>query len=187
MSLTVLAGPQVEPITLAEAKANLRVDIDDDDDLINGLIVAARQRFERVTGRQAIEATFDLRLVGFPCGAEIVLPKPPLISVTSITYVDTAGVTQTWGASNYQVEALAGPYAQHGRVRPAYATNWPSARTETLGAVVVRFKAGYGVDAGAVPVDAIRAMHLLMHGWYYGDTESGVRAVSLLTPFKTFD
>ena len=56
MRSTLITGPIDEPITLAEAKAHLRVTIDNEDDLITRLIKGARESFERETGRQLLTA-----------------------------------------------------------------------------------------------------------------------------------
>jgi len=95
MSLVQTIAPASEPITLTEAKAHLRVETDftEDDTIIGTFISAARESCEARTGRQLVTATYALRLGGFPCGDSIELPKPPLVSVTSITYVDTDGTT----------------------------------------------------------------------------------------------
>lgn len=96
-------APTVEPITTAQAKTHLRVDGSTEDTYIDTLIEAARQHVESVTGRALVERTyrFDSRV----WASEVVLLRPPLISVTSIKYYDTANAQQTWAASNYEVDA----------------------------------------------------------------------------------
>lgn len=78
-------------------------------------------------------------------GFEFFLPKPPLVSVTSITYVDTNGATQTLASDQYLVDSVSEP----GRVTPAYGTLWPATRDQ-INAVTVSFTCGYG-SAAAVP------------------------------------
>lgn len=51
---TIAAGA-TEPVTLADVKAYLRVDFDDDDDLITALITAARQKCEKLLGLVLVE------------------------------------------------------------------------------------------------------------------------------------
>jgi uncharacterized phage protein (predicted DNA packaging) len=48
-----------EPISLQEAKKHLRVEFDDDDDLIQGLIVAAREYAEGFMNRPLAAKTED--------------------------------------------------------------------------------------------------------------------------------
>lgn len=176
-AIVMVTQPAVEPLTLAEAKLHLRVadTFTADDDYVTALIVAARRFVENYTGRALIEQTFDLKLDSFPCW-QIDVPRPPLISVTSITYVDTAGDTQTVDAADYQVDTDAD---QGGRIQPAYLKYWKSTRAD-LNAVVIRCIAGY-LGAGSpasdydysanVPAEIKQAM-LLVIGHLYEHRES---------------
>lgn len=163
MALTLVTAPTVEPLTIAEAKAHLRVTSTDEDALITALIVAAREHAERFTRRALITQTWDLTLDSFP--AEIVVPFPKLQSVTSITYVDSNGASQTLLTTEYTVDTKSEP----GRVVEAYDKAWPSTR-DVINAVTVRFVAGYGL-AAAVPSSIKQGM--LMHiGHMYANRES---------------
>ena len=69
----------------------------------------------------------------------IELPKPPFAAVSSISYVDENGSSQTWTESStgYQL-------ANHGnrvRIRPAYNQNWPTLRG-VLDSVTITWTAG---------------------------------------------
>lgn len=159
--LSIVTPPAEEPITLAEAKAHLRVTFDDDNSYITDLIIAARQWFEEQTYQQVITATWDLLLDEFPTGDDpIRIPRAPLASVTSVSYTDTAGDPQTWSSDDYKVSATRQP----GIIRPAYGEVYPIARAEA-DSVTVRFVAGYGA-ASAVP-DLIKAAIKLIVGQMY--------------------
>lgn len=108
------------------------------------LIISARVTAERITRRALITQTWDLFLDAFPAW-KLGVPKPNLQSVTSITYVDTDGVSQTLDTDQYLVDIKSEP----GRITPAYGLIWPSTRAQS-NAVTVRFVAGYGA-AAAVP------------------------------------
>ena len=146
-SVVNTVAPAAEPVTVAEAKAHLNVTHSDDDTLIDALVTAAREACEHLTNRAFIYSTWELRLDGFPC-EEIIVPKPPLISVVSIEYVDQAGDTQTWAAANYQVDTKGEP----GRIRPAYGATWPVTRDQ-LNAVTVTYRAGYAPIEVGSPTD----------------------------------
>ena len=168
-------------------------------------ISAARQFVETFTHRAFITQTWDLALDGFPAWSTVAvdarlvdegaiwLPKAPLVSVTSLSYVDTAGVTQTWASTNYTVDAPAGPWARRGRLVPAWSIYYPVARS-VPNAVTVRFVAGYGA-ASSVPAPIKAAMKLLIgHWWMNREAAALVRASAdvlplgvdaLLWPFKS--
>lgn len=163
MSLFLVTAPAAEPVSVQDAKAQCRVDTSDEDALFATLVIAAREYVETATHRALITQTWDWTLDGFPDWT-LVLPLPPVASVTSITYVDTAGVTQTWAASLYRTDLPAGPYASPARVTPAYSESYPSTRAVT-NAVTVRFVAGYGT-AASVPASLKAAIKLLVAHWY---------------------
>jgi len=158
-------------------------------------ITAARQYCETFTHRALVSQTWDLAQDVFPNGFESLwIPKPPLVSVTSVSYVDQPGVTQTWSASLYTVDAPAGPWARQGRIVPTYLQIYPVTRA-IENAVTVRFVAGYGA-AASVPAPIKVAMKLLIgHWWVNREAGALVRAsadilpfgvVELLYPFKAF-
>lgn len=186
MSLTLVTAPAVEPISLAEAKLHLRVDVDDENGLIQGLIVAARQYAETYTGRAFLQQTWDQTRDAFPCGVWL-LPLPPVTSVTSITYLDTAGASQTWDSANYLTDFPSGPHAAKARITPAYGVSYPSTYG-VMRAVTVRFVAGYGTTPASVPPTLALAVKTLITHWYERPTERAVPEVvdALLWPFKVF-
>ena len=158
MGIKIITGPATEPITYDEAKLHLRVDTDDEINSIERLIVSARQQAEHETKRALITRTLELGLDCWP--ARIELPHPPLASVTSIKYVDTAGTLQTLDPSDYLVDS----YSEPARIVPAYGKVWPLIRHQP-NAIVVRYVAGYGA-ASDVPT-AIKNWMLLKIGTMY--------------------
>jgi uncharacterized phiE125 gp8 family phage protein len=116
-----------------------------EDPYIERLMRTSNQMAHRVTRRSLQTQTWTLTLERFPDG-DIVLPRPPLQSVTSIAYIDTSGVTQTLDGGSpelFQVLAPQGALAARGRVRPVMGESWPETHATALGAVVVTFVAGY--------------------------------------------
>lgn len=182
MALTVVTSPTVEPVSLDEAKAHLRVDVEDENDQIRALITAARQYIETFTGRALCTQTWDLKLDAFPCSDTLWLRKPPVSSVTSITYLDTANVSQTWSASNYLTDLPAGEQATFARITPAYGVVWPSTYS-VINAVTVRFVCGYGATGATVPEGLRQAMKLMI-GHLYGFREPAM-AGTTVTPIPT--
>lgn len=132
---------------------------------VTRLIRAARLQVERITRRGLLSQTWELQLDAFPAGAVIELPLPPLLSVTSVTYQDTAGAWQTLAASAYVVTGPAGPIAERGRITLADGATWPTTADEA-DSVKVRFVAGYGTTAAAVPDDLRQAVLMLVGELY---------------------
>lgn len=171
MPLKLITAPASEPVTLAEAKLHLRVDSTADDALITSLIVAARESAEHATGRAFLPQTWELALDEFE--DEILLNKSPLISITSITYVDEDGATQTLTTDDYQLDS----HSEPARITPAYDTCWPTTRAQK-NAVLIRFQAGYA-DADSVP-SQVKSWMLLRIGMLYENRESVQAGVPLI-------
>lgn len=166
MSLTLITAPAVEPITVAEARQQvLSTGVPDDRPELERLIQAVRERAELATGRAMITQTWDWVLDGFPSEGYVHPPLAPLQSVTHLKYTDPAGVLQTWATSNYAVNAYAGPRARRGRLSLRSGLIWPQTIDEA-GTVQIRFVAGYGDDADAVPAILRQAMLLDLAGLY---------------------
>ena len=81
---SLVTEPAVEPVSTAEAKLHLRVDIDEDNTLIDAFVQTAREHVEDVTARAMITQTWEWYADAFPAGDRIELLLPPLQSVTSI-------------------------------------------------------------------------------------------------------
>lgn len=136
--------PSTTPIDLAAAKSYCRVTTTDDDDLLQDIIDCATGIFENLTSRQLITASWAYYLDSFP--RMIMVPHPPLISVTQIQYTDVDGDIQTLDPELYDYDAKSEP----GRIEPAYGQSWPSTR-DVMNAVTVTYSAGYGNSGSDVP------------------------------------
>lgn len=161
--LSLATAPTSEPVTLAEAKKHCEIaaEVNHHDEHLERLIQAARVYVENFTGRQICTATWDLYADSWPDdGLTITLPKGPIQSVSSITYVDENGATQTWSSANYVLSASREPAI----IRLAYQATWPAFRFQP-DAIRVRYVAGYGA-ATAVPQGIKHAILLLVGGWF---------------------
>ncbi len=166
--LTRTAPPAVEPVSLSEAKAHLRVDATDDDSLIQGLIAAARQTAEEHLRRALITQNWRLTLDRFPAGPVIALPRPPLASLAAITTYDEADAATVMPAADYLVDSAETP----GRVVLRQGRVWPPVGRRAAG-VAIDFTAGYGAAATDVP-EAIRQGILMLIGHFYERREAAV-------------
>lgn len=175
MSIAITSQPSVEPLTTAEAKSHLRVDISDDDTLIDAYVKAARLLVERMTNRQLVTATYRLRMDHFWDSRyaknyeEIILPRSPLQSVSSITYLDVDGTSQTLASSVYTVHADDLP----GRITLNDGEVWPTTQNGTRNTVTITYIAGYG-DAGSDVPETLRSAIRLLVGHMYENREGVV-------------
>jgi uncharacterized phiE125 gp8 family phage protein len=170
LSLITPAG--AEPLDLTtEVKQQLRLEtaeMEAQAAVLAAYIAAARRNCENDTGRQLIEATWDLIM---DCWTEagiyrcengierLRLPKPPVSAITHVKYRDTAGVEQTWAASNYITFLPAGETAARAEIALAYGAFWPTLQARAQ-AVTIRFVTGYGAAYSDAP-KALRAGMLL--------------------------
>jgi len=191
VGLRLITGPTASPVSLAEAKAHMRIAGSDDDGLIAGYLMAAIQSAERQTNLLLATQTWELTLERFPAetgsaDGVLRLPRSPVQSITSITYIDSAGATQTFSASDYALDKDVAPAC----IAPTFGKVWPTPRVQP-NAVTVRFVAGYT----QIP-EPIRAAILLLVGHLYENREAvlvgqspaelplGVDA--LLYPYRVF-
>ncbi len=165
----------MEPVTLAEAKVYLRIDTSDDDATISALITAAREYCESFQNRAYITQTWELSFDSFP-PMPIKLPRPPLISVESIKYIDNTGAETTLDPSDYVLDT----YSEPGRIAFNYGKCWPSVTLQPVNAVRIRYTAGYG-DASKVPQSVKQAMLIyIAHRYEHPETDDVPEVVHTL-------
>lgn len=165
MALKLITAATVLAVDLASAKAHLRVDVSDDDALIEAMIGAATQAAEQMTGRALMTQTWELTLDAFPAALE--LTRVPAQSITSIAYADSAGTATVLAAPLYALDNA--DEFGFAYVVPVYAGVWPDTRAE-INAVKVRYVAGYA-SASDVP-QAIKQWVLLQVGAMYANREA---------------
>ena len=175
LNLSLLAGtePLQLPVKVEELKTHLRITHVDEDSYLQDIIIpsavaSVEADLRRALINQSWEWVFDN---GFPGTGMLNFPKPPLVSVTHVKYLDTAGATQTFASSNYTVE-IRGTF---GRLWLNDGVTWPDTQIQTPGSAWVEFVAGYGADQDDVP-GGIRGLIMLMAGHIYenrGPTVTG--------------
>lgn len=181
MSLSLITPPAAEPVTLAEAKAHLKIDTSDEDALLATLITAARARAEWHTGRAFVTQSWCLKHDSWPPDGIAEIPLPPLRSVSEIVVTDRAGIRTVLAPEHYAVDTAAEP----GRV----IFDEPQRNLRRHDALEIAFTAGYG-DAGAVPAavkEAILQIVADLHS-HRGDEAGTVSPAgqTLLAPYRIF-
>mgnify|MGYP001569730960 CR=1 FL=1 len=160
--LQLFTASAIPPITLQQAKDQCRVDTTAEDTYLTALVLEATNYIQQNTNLQLITAIYKQYLDEFPVSDKpIRLRSAPLQSITSITYVDTAGVTQTWAATKYEADQRKIP----GEVRPIESESYPDTK-DVVNAVVITFKSGFGDATVDVPENILRAVKLLVNFWY---------------------
>ncbi|NWG92645.1 MAG: phage head-tail connector protein [Parvularculaceae bacterium] len=154
MSLTLIAPPAEEPVSLAELKAHLKIDGADEDALLSGLILAARRTLEAKFGLALVAQTWRLALDAAPA-APVVLSLSPVLSIDSVGAA-RGGVIEALPSSAY--EAVAGAV---GRVL----IKAPVVSDRALDGAVIVFTAGWA-NAAAVPEELKLAMKILAAHYY---------------------
>lgn len=190
--MVLLTGPGVEPLTLAEAKAWIRVTNNAEDALITDLITAARMHFESVTGISCITQQWQLqyssipvrygeygleyglapsmtRFVGAPNGREFILPRAPFISLDEFKYKDGSGVQQTFDITpgvNLTLGSV-GSRNSFGRIWLNDGVDWPEIGNFP-DAIQIKFTAGLGSDPSVAtyPRDLKMAIRWLVAHYY---------------------
>lgn len=153
------ADPVTEPVDLSEAKAQLRVDHDDEDTYISALVSTATAAVEEMTGRALITQTWSLSQNG--AVDRVYLPKTPVQSIDEITYFDRSETEQTADVADFHLFSD----IYRAWVEPKDDKDWPDVfdRPDSL---TISFIAGYGDDAVDLPVEIVHAIKMLLSHWY---------------------
>lgn len=139
---TVTAGP-TEPVSIAQARQQARTDTDTyHDDELTRLITVARQHVENYCGLRCATTTVEVKCDGFADMAR--LSEAPVQSVTSITYLDTDGASQTLSTDVYELRADGLEVA----IVLKYGQAWPSIRPGSR--ITVTLVAGYATTPAAM-------------------------------------
>jgi uncharacterized phiE125 gp8 family phage protein len=186
MTLTLIAGPAVEPITVAEAKAHLRIDGTAEDLLIASLILTSRLHIEAAVGLALITQSWQLQLDAWPPGNAVSLPLHPVRAVTAVSTTEADGRVATMLPSATLLDP--GPPARLVRIMAA----WPQPGAAANG-IAITFTAGFGPLPSDVPAPIRQALLLLTAHWYehrdpaeIGAPETAIPAAvsTLLSPYR---
>lgn len=161
MHIETTVGPAAEPLSTAEAKAHLRVDLSDEDALIGAAVIAARTYVENFTRLRLITQTVKVITTGWG-GWGLTLPVRPVQSIEQVRYKNTLdGSFTEWPSANYQLVRTMSP----ARIAPAYGLTWPTPRSD-FDNVEVTFIAGFGDASTDIPGDIVAAVKLLTAHFY---------------------
>jgi uncharacterized phiE125 gp8 family phage protein len=185
MSLLLTLPPAVEPISLVEAKAHLRVDHAADDVFISALIVAARRQIEARTSLCLIQQNWSVFFDRWPAHPALSIPLDPLIAVNEVVIYGDADAASTIEPAHYFVDRAQLParvILRQGRTVPQ-----PG---RIANGIEVKVTAGFGATAASVPQDIKQALLLTVGAWFAnrGEERGGdlpLMAVGLIRPYRT--
>lgn len=176
MTAALIAGPALEPVSLADVKAHLRVDTDADDVLLTAAIVSARYHVETITRRVLIEQTWRIYLDAWPRRRIVTLPVAPLIAIDAITIYDANGDPVTVDPDDYDVDAASVP----GRL--VLSATAPAPVGKAVNGIEIDVTAGYGPSSLEVPAALRQAVLMLVTHWYEHRGAVGHDLAVLLAP-----
>ena len=192
-SLKETVAPQSEPITVAEVKDHLRISNNNEDDLIRSLITSERKLLEENYSIRLLTQTWEYKLDAWPRGVDCIeIPFYPVASISSITYIDSDGNSQTWSASEYDVDVDSRP--PRIALDPDY--SYPNLETARIKPITITLIAGYGSDGSYVPDPILSALRMMVGHRYENREatsfiETEVRVVplgvdSLMSPYRQY-
>lgn len=184
MTPLLLTPPAAEPLTLAEAKAWLRIDGTEEDALVASLIGAARGLVERAARRTLIHQGWRILRDSWPVEGRITLPLAPVAEVTAVRVLDSAGLPVIVPPAAYRLEALRDPAL----VMITGAVPLPG---QAMSGIEIDVIAGFGPAPEDVPEPLRHAVRLLLARWYErrGDAAGDEQALpgdiaALIGPYR---
>jgi uncharacterized phiE125 gp8 family phage protein len=172
MAYKIITAATTEPISLAEARAHLRIEpfgspeTHPDDSYVSALITVAREWCEQYTGRALASQTIEMALDDFPEDA-IELPLTPVTSITSVKYIDEDGIEQTLSNTYYGLD----DYSKPNWLLLKSGFNWPDTNG---GANNIKIRMVVGSTSANIQKPITAAMLLMIGNLYENRTEDQV-------------
>ena len=179
----LIDGPAVEPVGLAEMRAHLRVDHESEDELIAGLVRAARLIVEASSRRILVASRWRILLDRWPTARILHLPLSPLLAVERIAVATAPGQEVEVPAQAIAADPASDP------PRILIGAEAPEPGIPRAG-IAVEIVAGYGAAAQSVPEPLRLAVKILVARWFEnrgdiaGEQILPPDALALLTPFR---
>jgi uncharacterized phiE125 gp8 family phage protein len=158
MPSILLTPPALEPLTLAEAKAHLRVEHDDDNDVITGLVKGARSHVEIATRRALITQRWRLVRDCWPASGRLTVAPGPLKQLVAARLYNNDGSTRALDLASFIVDKAGSVLA--------LASGAIVAPGRAAAGIEIDVDVGYGDAASDVPEPLRQAIRLLLAHWY---------------------
>lgn len=186
MTVLLITPPAVEPVSLADAKAHLRLETTTEDDYVSALIVAARLHVETAIRRVLVDQTWRVYLDAWPRDGVVDLPVGPVRSIASVTVYDADGHPSLLSSVAWRLDAASQP------ARLALLGTGPTPG-RVLNGIEIDLVAGFGPSGISVPQPLKLAIMTLVARWYenregarYGVVPASVadQVEALVAPFR---
>lgn len=176
--------PALEPVSLAEAKAHLRITHTDDDQTISTLITTARAAVEAECQCRMIAQGWSVFLDRWPPCRSVALPVWPVLSITDVITYGEMDTPATIDPAHYVLDQVSRPARlafRQGRTPPA-----PG---RAVNGIEIRLTAGFGTQAQNMPAPLRQVVLVTLAQLYAqrGDDAAPVvpeAARQLLAPFR---
>jgi len=176
--LQLVTAPAIEPVTIAECKAHMRIEHSDDDQVIADLIAVAVNYLDvtGMLGKAMITQTWAEYFAPNP--GTVHLSITPVQSVSSIEYYDANNTLQTDTLSNYYVIGTKG----YKTIYPKSGYTWPTVFKRD-DAIKITYVVGYGDSAESVPTTVRHAIKMLVANYYENRENELIGTISKTLPF----
>ncbi len=159
MTAILINGPAIEPVSMEEAKAHLRVENTADDLLISTLITTARVHVETTTRRQLIAQEWRVVYDGLPADGTLNLGVAPVTEIKSVFVYNAQNTPYQVPSSHYRADIILAPGHLHIKgLGPGGPDN--------VSGITVDLTAGYGPNPENVPPPLRQAVLQLVAHWY---------------------
>jgi uncharacterized phiE125 gp8 family phage protein len=175
MSATLLTGPAVEPVPLADAKSYLRIEHAADDDALAALIAGARIHVETQTRRALITQVWRLTRDAWPADGRIAVTPAPLRALVAARIYKVDGTALTLSTAAFAADTAGAPAVL------AFAPGTFAAPGRVVAGIELDVEVGYGGAPSDVPQPLRQAIRALVAHWYEhrGVTAAGAAIAAL--------
>lgn len=165
-----VTAPAILPISVEDAKVQVRDTSDDHNDRLYDLVAQATNHLENVYGNKLVKQVWDVWFPCFPCG-DFIIPFGPVISLDAFEYTDEDGTVTAVASSVYALQSKRPPWCSRVYLKPNQ--DWPTATLYSRDAVRMRVTVGWAteetVDAAEVNTTT-KSLVMTSHGLTNLDT-----------------
>jgi uncharacterized phiE125 gp8 family phage protein len=180
--IKIKTPPAIELVDGTDVQTFLRLDSSDYNDRLSEMATSARIMAENYTRRAFITQSWELMLdysAVFKNYDYIMLPRPPLQSITSIKTFNDVGAAHTQLSTSYYADV----YTEPGRAVLNVGAVWGYCRQHN--GMLVEYVGGYGDDVADVPQDIIDAITEAA-AYFYTQGTTGVLPPDVITKLQPY-